>query len=150
MSDLHIISAKHPPETLSVIGETITVFGPEDSSKPFEVHIQEGTEGGGPPPHYHPWDEAFYVLEGQLDLTINGETQTLAPGSFAHIPANTIHAYRNATKTTKILAIVSDCKGGQMFAAMDAEIDQMPRDAEKLTKLGKRFGVNFNPYSDLS
>ena len=47
----HVISGAQPPTELSVLGESVWVFGQGDASKPFEVHIQEGRRGGGPPPH---------------------------------------------------------------------------------------------------
>lgn len=147
MSTLHIVPVADQPEPLKVLGETVTVFAGQDPGKPFEVHIQEGKRGGGPPPHTHPWDEAFYVLEGTLDLALGDETFRLAAGSFVHIPANTVHAYTNASDTTKTLAVVSDCKGGEMFAAFDAEVHELPRDVPKMISISEKLGVDFKTLS---
>jgi len=45
------------------------------------------------PPHSHKaqWGT---VLEGQLDLTINGETRTYGPGESYFIPAGVVHGAR--------------------------------------------------------
>lgn len=50
--------------------------------------------GMGPPPHRHNWDEAYYVLEGQVDFEIDGESVTIGAGDFARLPANTIHGFK--------------------------------------------------------
>ena len=107
MRQMHVISNEKIPAALNIVGEKVTVLAADDSSKPFEVHLQEGKAGDGPPPHNHPWDEAFYVLEGQVELIIEGEGTLLDQGSYVHIPANTSHAYRNVSPVTKLLAIVS-------------------------------------------
>jgi quercetin dioxygenase-like cupin family protein len=144
MRETHVITNQKLPATLNVVGEKVTVLAGGDSSKPFEVHLQEGKAGDGPPPHNHPWDEAFYVLEGQVELIIDGESTLLDQGSYVHIPANKSHAYRNVSPVTKLLAIVSDCRGGQFFAAADENVKSMPDDIEKLLDVGRKYDLKFD------
>lgn len=139
----HVIPGARPPAPLRVLGESVTVFGRGDAGKPFEVHIQEGVRGGGPPPHHHPWDEAFYVLEGEVSLTVDGEVHVLGAGSYAHLPAGTVHAYQNVTATARLLAVVSDCRGGEMFEAMDARVRVLPDDLPLVPQVGREYGVEF-------
>ena len=139
----HVVPAARPPESLSVLGESVVVFGQGDGSKPFEVHIQEGRRGGGPPPHHHPWDEAFYVLDGEISLTLEGEAHLLGPGSFAHLPAGTVHAYENVSETARLLAVVSDCRGGEIFAALDERVRKLPEDLPLVQGIGRDYGVEF-------
>ena len=143
MSNPHLIPADQHPRALQVLGEAVTIFGQNDAAKPFEVHLQEGINGGGPPPHHHPWDEAFYVLEGEVTLTVGEQTSRLSAGAFAHIPAGTVHAYTNATTPTRLLAVVSDCRGGEVFALLDQQVKQLPRDLDKLSRINARYGVVF-------
>ena len=42
--------------------------------------------------HFHPEEEVWQVLEGELDLTINGVTRRVGPGFAGIVPANTRHA----------------------------------------------------------
>ena len=43
--------------------------------------------GGGPPPHlHHREDEAFWVLEGELEVTVGETTFRAGAGSFVHLP----------------------------------------------------------------
>lgn len=110
MRTVHVLQS--PPASVNVVGEKITVLAGGDLSKPFEMHIQEGIQGGGPPPHFHPWDEAFYVVDGQVEVTVEGTSTTVSAGGYVHIPAGAIHAYRNVSPTAKMIGVVSDPRGG--------------------------------------
>ncbi|MGB0632211.1 MAG: cupin domain-containing protein [Alphaproteobacteria bacterium] len=83
-------------------------------------------------------------MEGRVELIIDGESTVLDQGSYVHIPANTSHAYRNVSPVTKLLAIVSDCRGGQFFAATDENVKSMPDDIEKLLDVGRKYDVKFD------
>ena len=37
----------------------------------YEIFLQVGPEGSGPPPHNHPWDESFYVTSVPAKATIS-------------------------------------------------------------------------------
>ena len=52
--------------------------------------------GGGPPAHHHDtYDEAFYVLSGEMEFRVDGETARVPAGSMAWIPRGATHAFRN-------------------------------------------------------
>ncbi len=58
----------------------------------FEVH---GPPGDEPPLHvHHDDDEAFFVLEGELEVWIGSDHTTLRPGDYALLPKNVPHIYR--------------------------------------------------------
>jgi quercetin dioxygenase-like cupin family protein len=58
----------------------------------YEIFFQAGPEGSGPPPHNHPWDEAFYVIAGQISFGVDGEEDRHAPpGTLVHIPGGSTH-----------------------------------------------------------
>ena len=139
-----IVSNDALPQPLHVLGETVTMFGAEDPSKAFEVHVQEGVAGGGPPPHRHPWEEAFFILEGEVEISCEGTSQVLAAGSFVQIPAGTTHAYTNVSERAKILAIVSDCRGGRLFETLNEHVKSMPEDADALVEHSAKLGVEFD------
>jgi len=51
----------------------------------------------GPPLHLHRgWDEAFYVLDGEMTFMIDGQTHTAPAGSFIFIPRGILHTFWNA------------------------------------------------------
>ena len=47
--------------------------------------------------HGHPQEEVWQVIEGQLEVTIGGETQVAGPGTVAIVPAGVAHAVRALT-----------------------------------------------------
>ncbi|VVO51265.1 hypothetical protein PS850_00319 [Pseudomonas fluorescens] len=141
MRTVHVIESDKTPRPVNVVGEAITILAGGDLSKPFEVHIQQGVQGGGPPPHFHPWDEAFYVIDGQVEVTVDGQSNTVSSGGYVHIPAGTVHAYKNLSSTAKIIGVVSDPRGGQFFAAMDQL--KVPEDLARIFEVAERYGVTF-------
>lgn len=50
-------------------------------------------EGTALPEECHPdYTEIFIVLEGEMHLVVNGETETLRAGDMRHIPPSTPHS----------------------------------------------------------
>ena len=50
--------------------------------------------GASFPEHHHPHEQTVTVLEGTLELIVNGESHLLTPGSVFVIPPNAAHAGR--------------------------------------------------------
>jgi quercetin dioxygenase-like cupin family protein len=50
---------------------------------------------GRAPEHFHKYDEVIYILEGQGELVIGGETAPLGPGSCVHLPRTLVHCLAN-------------------------------------------------------
>ena len=51
---------------------------------------------GGPPPHRHrDEDDSFYILEGELTFTVEGEEVVAGPGTFVLVPPGVAHTFRN-------------------------------------------------------
>ncbi|WP_392887484.1 cupin domain-containing protein [Pseudomonas migulae] len=141
MRTVHVIRPDQTPGPVNVVGEAITILAGGDPGKPFEMHIQEGVQGGGPPAHFHPWDEAFYVIDGQVEVTVEGTATTVSAGGYVHIPGGTIHAYRNVSTTAKMIGVVSDPRGGRFFAAVDRL--RMPEDLPRILEIAEAHGVTF-------
>lgn len=52
--------------------------------------------GGGPPSHHHDsYDEAFYVLSGEMEFRVDGETARVPAGSMAWVRHGATHSFRN-------------------------------------------------------
>lgn len=47
--------------------------------------------------HFHPEEEVYEVIEGELEVTIDGKSQTAKPGVVAIVPANSRHSVRALT-----------------------------------------------------
>ena len=80
-----------PEKTLRILGELEELIVTWFSYKPGEQ---------GPEQHvHHHHADAFYVLEGELELTLGAERKVLTalPGTFAAAPPNVLHTFRNAS-----------------------------------------------------
>src|SRR4051794_11699805 len=107
---------------LHVVGETISVLADAEKTGSVEIFLQQGAEGAGPPPHTHAWDEAYYVLEGEVDVLIGERRQTLCAGDFAFIPGGTLHNFQMKGKTAKFISVNSHGELSKFFEAIDHDI----------------------------
>jgi quercetin dioxygenase-like cupin family protein len=48
--------------------------------------------------HFHPQEEVYEVIEGELDLTISGLTRRISPGHVGIVPANAPHSVKAITQ----------------------------------------------------
>lgn len=46
----------------------------------IEICDMRGPADAGPPPHRHPWEEIYVVIEGELDVTVDGVPRVLQAG----------------------------------------------------------------------
>ncbi|MFC5156973.1 quercetin 2,3-dioxygenase [Streptomyces amakusaensis] len=55
--------------------------------------------GGGPPLHiHHDSDEAFYVIEGELQISNEKKSQVVGAGAFVFVPRGKVHAFKNVSE----------------------------------------------------
>ncbi|HEY9219402.1 MAG TPA: cupin domain-containing protein [Phenylobacterium sp.] len=54
--------------------------------------------------HSHPQEEVWHIVEGELEVTIAGETAIAGPGMAAIVPAETPHAVKALTAGKAIIA----------------------------------------------
>jgi quercetin dioxygenase-like cupin family protein len=106
---------------LQVVGEQIRVLAPATRTGSYEIFLQSGAEGAGPPPHTHPWDEAYFVIEGRLELLLGDRKVEVSPGSFAYVPRGTTHAFRILEPSTKFLSMNSHGGAAEFFSDVDRE-----------------------------
>jgi mannose-6-phosphate isomerase-like protein (cupin superfamily) len=59
----------------------------------IEISAPAGWEG--PPLHHHAFDEAFYVLDGELTFQLGDELVAAGPGAFVFAPGGTVHTLAN-------------------------------------------------------
>lgn len=62
----------------------------------IETHATTLPPGAMPhPPHHHLHSEMFFIREGTLELTVNGTTYALKPGSVGFVHSNDEHGVKN-------------------------------------------------------
>ncbi|HSW11656.1 MAG TPA: cupin domain-containing protein [Solimonas sp.] len=137
-----VLSPGDRDPALNVLGTRITVLASNTATQSYEITLQQGDEGAGPPPHGHDWDESFYVLKGSVEFTCAGQTTLCMPGTLVHVPAGTVHSFRYGAGGGEMLEFTG--QGGsatKMFTAIDREIPPGPPDIPKVVELLQRNGV---------
>jgi quercetin dioxygenase-like cupin family protein len=106
---------------LQVVGEQIRVLAPAARTGSYEIFLQSGSEGAGPPPHTHPWDEAYFITQGRLEVLLGDRKVELCAGEFAYVPRGTLHAFRILEPSTKFLSVNSHGGAAEFFTDLDRE-----------------------------
>ena len=70
----------------------------------FTLLEQLMPEGNGPPPHVHErMAEGFYVLDGAIDVSVEGETVHVETGAALWVPPGVAHGFTVTSETTRVL-----------------------------------------------
>ena len=88
------------------------------------VEIVVPARSAGPPLHTHDFDEAFYMLAGELIFQIEDELFTRGAGEIAFAPRNVPHALANHSDAeARYLLVCTPAGLERMFVRMAAEAE---------------------------
>jgi quercetin dioxygenase-like cupin family protein len=142
------------PET-TVVGGAIDPAAPAGSLAPPPdgpiVVLLRGSESGdrvgvtrnvappgwpGPPLHHHPFDEAFYVLEGELLMQVGEERRPVRAGETAFVAGGVVHGFTNLSETpATFLVVITPAGFERYFVRLEAEAAGVEPDAWALEDL---------------
>lgn len=87
------------------LSETAALFEGKDEI-PISSFITEYPRGKGPDLHFHPYPEAFVVLDGTAVFTAGDEELTVSGGNVVVVPKETPHGFKNpADETLRVVSI---------------------------------------------
>ena len=133
------------PAPLNIVGEGITILTSKSESSGYEIFIQEGPEGSGPPPHSHDWDESFYVIKGSIEFGCDEEQVTATAGTFVHLPAGTVHWFRFNTGGGQMISMTNQkSNAATFFTELANAIPSGQPELDKLKLVADRNGVTFH------
>lgn len=85
------------------------LVSPNEGWAGWVMRLFELGEGGYSPKHGHPWPHINYILNGQGTLYLDGKDYPLETGSFAYVPGDKEHQFRNAgTEEFRFICIVPE------------------------------------------
>lgn len=111
--------------------------------------LEQSCAGAPPPLHVHDdEEEAFYVLDGSLDVHIGDEVVEATAGSFCLVPRGTVHSFRSTSETpARMLVLLSPPGFERFFEEAERRFPRssgMPDPAEvgpALGEIGARHGL---------
>ena len=136
-----VVTPGNYPRAMRIVGEEITLLASGGGKEAYEIFFQQGPQGSGPPPHSHPWDEAFYVTQGEVEFGYGDKTQLAHAGTLVHLPAGTTHWFRFGKEGGQMLSVTSRVGASRMFAEFDREIAPDKPDLDALVKIANRHGM---------
>src|SRR6266480_6192724 len=154
MSISHPIALRNPTDgrTVAVVGDVYRFLATgEDTDGRYALWEAIVPPGGGPPPHVHSREEeGFFVLEGEITFTINGERVVAKAGTFANMPVGTPHSFKNESdRPAKMLLSVAPAGLEQMFFEVGVPLPEgattaLPptkEEIEKLLAVAPKYGI---------
>jgi quercetin dioxygenase-like cupin family protein len=99
--------------------------------------------GRKPPPHIHTnCEEAFYVLDGEIEFSLGVDTVIGRSGSFVHVPGGVSHTFGNSTAApSRLLIIHAPAMDAYFQELQELWSGQVPPSAEDERGLMKRHGM---------
>lgn len=115
----------------------------EDTSGSFTLLEADEPAGFGPPLHIHrDAAEAFYVLEGEYLLFIEGREHPCPAGSFIFIPAGIEHGFRVGGVPSRKLNLYAPAAMVGYFDDLSAAIKSGRVEADALSAIAHRYGMD--------
>lgn len=148
-------------------GSQFVVFGhlfnflatAEDSNGQYFIYEDLVPPGGGPPPHTHPDEELFYIIEGEFEFVLHDVSKPfrVLPGQLVRIPPMAIHTFKNTGSSmgrTLTMLLPGDLEqyfretgiqvtGKEMIPDLSVAPDYSSMDLSKAFALAEKHQVSF-------
>ena len=145
-------------QSLSVVGDTyrLVLTGEQTGGTHAVIDMLIPPEGG-PGPHSHAgFQEAFYVLEGEIEVKTEAGTYVARQGSFVNIPlGGVVHCFKNKTNAVAhLLCIVVPAGLDAFFQEIGKPVqvgaflpppEMNPEVQQKLQAIAEKYGQKLFP-----
>jgi len=142
---VHVLAGEG--QRLNTVDSMATVkISAADTNEEYELFELQAADGSAVPPHRHPWAEAYYVLDGVLDVRVGARQYRLGAGDTVSIPPNAVHTIAPNGGSSRFLVISMSAGSGSLFADLDRSVPaDQPMEAivPVLVEVAERNGVSF-------
>lgn len=131
---------------------TFLVTG-EDTQGQFALIEAVGRKGNVPPPHIHRReDEIFYVLEGELSVSVGNCTMKAVPGTMVFLPRNVQHSFTIESEQLRMLILLTPAGFEGWFKELSVPAPAMTlppatevayEDVQRMLEVAPRYGLEF-------
>jgi quercetin dioxygenase-like cupin family protein len=152
MSRPPIVNMPPHGRTIAVVGDIYRFLATgEQTNGTYALWEAIVPPGGGPPPHVHSREEeGFFVLEGEITFTIDGQRRVATAGMFANMPVGTPHSFKNESdRPARMLITVAPAGLEQLFFEVGVPVPEgataaLPpshEEIERLLRIAPNYGV---------
>jgi quercetin dioxygenase-like cupin family protein len=67
--------------------------------------------GKGADKHRHPYEEIFVILDGDIEVIVDGQRRMISGGNIAIIPANAWHEFKNRSNHAALMVNIHPVPG---------------------------------------
>jgi quercetin dioxygenase-like cupin family protein len=113
----------------------------EDTNGHYAMFEVTDTAGGAAPLHSHPWEETFYILEGELEIQVGNRRETIRAGATSHIPANAVHAFTVISPTARALLVISPAAAEAFYREVGERIISLPPDPIVFAEICEKYNL---------
>jgi quercetin dioxygenase-like cupin family protein len=111
-----------------------------DTDGHYAMFEMMDTSGGSAPVHSHPWEETFYILEGEIELQVGNRREKLSAGATGHVPANAVHAFTVTSAIARVLVIISSATAEAFYREAGAKLKTLPPEPIVVQALSAKYG----------
>ena len=125
----------------------------EETQGQFALIEAVGRRGNVPPPHiHHREDEIFYVLEGEIVVTVEDRTIKVTPGTMVFLPRDVRHSFTIESEQLRMLQLLTPAglEGWFKEFSVPATAMALPpaeepayEDVQEMLEAAPRYGLEF-------
>lgn len=152
MSRSHSLHPAPEGQTIAIVGDVYRFLATgADTNGKYAQWEAIVPPGGGPPPHvHHNEEEGFFILEGEITFTINGQKVVAKSGTFANMPVGLPHSFKNESdQPAKMIITVAPAGLEQMFFEIGTPLGlgdtaappPTKADIDKLIQAAPKYGI---------
>jgi quercetin dioxygenase-like cupin family protein len=149
MAGFHL--ARDEGDAVAHLGERLAVKAASAATGGGYTLIEDRVApGGGPPPHIHQGeDEAFFVLDGALQVVCGDDMFQVEPGGFVFLPRGIPHGWSVVGDLpARFLTLVSPGGLEEFFAEVGVPASSLhpvlptePPDMDRILRVAAKYGV---------
>jgi quercetin dioxygenase-like cupin family protein len=143
VSKTRVVTKRGEGETLNALGTQLRFLcGPDKTDHAWSLMEVVVPQNAGAPPHQHPWDEAYYIVDGSIRFVVDGKPQTYETGDFLYVPGGTLHAFEGASpRPARTLIFDAPAHAESFFRELHREVKELPRDLGKVSDIAARHQI---------
>jgi quercetin dioxygenase-like cupin family protein/catechol-2,3-dioxygenase len=125
----------------------------EDTQGQFALIEAVARKGNVPPPHiHHREEETFYVLEGEMTVSVGDRTIKATPGTTVIVPRDVVHSFAIESQQLRVLILLTPAgmEGWFKEFSVPAPAMTLPPAAEvpyseiqRMLEVGPQYGIEF-------